>query len=230
MLRGGLLGRLISAVQTDPAALLTLILIEVPALLLALILHEMSHGYVALWCGDGTAKMMGRLSLKPSHHLDPIGTLCMVMVGFGWAKPVPVNPRNFRNRVRDDFFVSIAGVTMNFLLFLLSSFLMVAMLKAAGGRVPRGVLYYVYDFFVTFASINLSLAIFNLIPFPPLDGFHIVNDILLKGQLTLNRDTMRVCQIIFLVLCYSTNLISRLMSVVGVAVWNAVFSFYAQIL
>ena len=224
MLSGGMLSRWVSAFRSDPMQLLISLLIEVPALLLALILHEISHGYVALWCGDGTARMMGRLSLRPSHHLDPIGSLCMVLFGFGWAKPVPINPRNFRHYVRDDFFVSIAGITMNFLLFLVSSFLMVAVWPASGFMV------YIYRFFNTFASINLSLALFNLIPFPPLDGFHILNDILLKGRLRLNRETFIAFQVAFLALCYFTNIVTDLLSTVAGSIWTAVIRFYLTIL
>ncbi len=224
MLSGGMLSRWVSAFQSDPMSLITSLIIEIPALLLALILHEISHGYVALWCGDGTAQMMGRLSLRPSHHLDPIGSLCMVMFGFGWAKPVPINPRNFRHYVRDDFFVSIAGITMNFLLFLVSSFFMVALLKA------QGFLTYILRFFSVFASINLSLAIFNLIPFPPLDGYHIVNDILLKGRLRLNGQILMACQILFLGLCYATNIISNLISSVAGTIWSSVVGAYIKLL
>ena len=81
-----MLSNWISAFQNDPKSMFISLIIEIPALLMALILHEISHGYMALWCGDGTAKMMGRLSLRPSHHLDPIGSLCMVLLGFGWAR------------------------------------------------------------------------------------------------------------------------------------------------
>ena len=224
MLRGGMLSRWVSAFQSDPKSLFISLIIEIPALLFALILHEISHGYVALWCGDGTAKMMGRLSLRPSHHLDPIGSLCMVLFGFGWAKPVPINPRNFRHYVRDDFFVSIAGITMNFFLFLISSFLMVSLLKT------QGFLTYVFRFFSVFASINLSLAIFNLIPFPPLDGYHIINDTILRGRLHLNGQTLLLCQIGFLALCYATNIISNLISFVAGTIWNNIISFYINIL
>ena len=225
MLSGGMLARWISAFRSDPASMFISLLIEVPALLLALILHEISHGYVALWCGDGTAKMMGRLDLRPSHHLDPIGSLCMVLFGFGWAKPVPVNPRNFRHYVRDDFLVSIAGITMNFLLFLVSSFLMVLLVQT-----QNGFMTYVIRFFNVFASINLSLAVFNLIPFPPLDGYHIVNDILLKGRLQLNAQTFRICQIVFLVLCYTTNIVTNILGTVTGAVWKSVVTFYWNLL
>ena len=101
--------------RTDPLGFFTFMLYRAPAVLIALTLHEISHGYVAYLCGDRTAKDMGRLSLNPFKHLSLIGTIMMFTVGMGWAKPVPVNPYNYRHGRRDDFFVSIAGVTMNFL-------------------------------------------------------------------------------------------------------------------
>ena len=241
----------IRAFQNDPKSLFISLLIEIPALLLALILHEISHGYMALWCGDGTAKMMGRLSLRPSHHLDPIGSLCMVLLGFGWAKPVPVNPRNYRNYVRDDFLVSIAGIAMNFLLFLISSVILTILTRinlTASQYTPYFLsceysgfyeiytytgtsdisqlfryewLLYIQHFFAYFSLLNLGLALFN---FPPLDGFHIFNDILLKGKLQLTPQMFRVCQIALLVLCYSTNIIGDLLYRAETGIQNGLMS------
>ena len=99
---------------TDPLGFALYLLYFAVSVLLTLILHEIAHGYVAYRCGDPTAKMLGRLSLDPRKHLDPIGTLCLVFLGFGWAKPVPVNPRNFKgNYRRDDFLVSVAAIYSN---------------------------------------------------------------------------------------------------------------------
>ena len=119
-----LLSNLISQLRSDPVAALASMLISIPAILIALTLHEIAHGYVAKRCGDPTAEMLGRLSLNPLHHLDPIGTLCMLIFGFGWAKPVPINPRNFKNYRRDDLLVSLAGITVNLLLFFFATLLM----------------------------------------------------------------------------------------------------------
>ena len=104
---------------------LLFMLYRAPAVLLALTFHEVAHGYVALRCGDPTAKLMHRLSLNPIKHMDPIGTASMFLLGFGWAKPVPVNPNNFKRGRRDDLLVSLAGVTTNFILFLISTLLTV---------------------------------------------------------------------------------------------------------
>ena len=93
----------LSMLRSNPLGFLIYIVYFTVTILLSLILHEIGHAYVAWRCGDPTAKMLGRLSLDPRRHLDPIGTLSMVLIGVGWAKPVPVNPRNFKgNRVRDD--------------------------------------------------------------------------------------------------------------------------------
>ena len=119
----GILNRLQGWMQwltSDPAGFILYLLYFAVSVLLTLTLHEIAHGYVAWKCGDPTAKMLGRLSLDPRRHLDPLGTLCLIFLGFGWAKPVPVNPRNFQNYRRDDFLVSIAGITVNLTLFLLS--------------------------------------------------------------------------------------------------------------
>lgn len=178
------------------------------AILISLILHECAHGYVAYRCGDPTAKMLGRLSLNPARHLDPVGTLCMVVFGIGWAKPVPVNPRNFRDFRRDDFLVSIAGILMNLTLFLLSTALLVGMFPHVNSDPMRAV----YNFVYMLSSINLSLAIFNLLPIPPLDGYHLVNDLLLKGRMQLTRQQFQITQAVLIVVCMSgllTNLLSR---------------------
>lgn len=92
------------------------IIIRTIAVLVAIIPHEMAHGYAAYLCGDETAKNDDRLSLNPLHHLDPIGTICLIFFKFGWAKPVMINPNNFRDRKKGTFFVSIAGVLTNFIL------------------------------------------------------------------------------------------------------------------
>ena len=122
---------ILSQLQSDPVSTLIALLYRVPAVLIALTLHELAHGYVALRCGDPTAQMMGRLSFNPLRHLDPVGMAFMLLFGFGWARPVPVNPRNFKHFRRDDLLVSIAGVAMNLILFVLGFFLSYAVLAMA---------------------------------------------------------------------------------------------------
>ncbi len=245
----GILNRLQSWGQwlmSDPVGFIVYMLYFAVAVLATLILHEVAHGYVAWRCGDPTAKMLGRLSLDPRKHLDPIGTLCLVFLGFGWAKPVPVNPRNFSNYRRDDFLVSIAGVTVNLSLFIASLALAVGingllwkpdviqfygakeMLSGVGYSVLLGGyggqytelmripwLQHVQRFLLLFSSLNVSVAVFNLLPIPPLDGYHVFNDLLLKGRFNLNQQTFQIAQVILLVLCFSGVLTGILTTITG---------------
>ena len=119
---------------TDPVHTLIFFLLAFPGRILALSVHEFAHAWVANRCGDPTAKMLGRMTINPLKHLDPLGTILMLVVGYGWAKPVPVNPRNYRNYRQDDLKVSLAGVTMNLILFILS---MVALAIVAGMAIAR---------------------------------------------------------------------------------------------
>ena len=237
---------------SDPIGFLLCIVYTAAAILPALILHECAHGYVAYRCGDPTAKMLGRLSLNPAKHLDPVGTVCMVLLGFGWAKPVPVNPRNFRNYRRDDVLVSIAGIVTNFCLFLLSCALLVLVngiiwqpevMQYNGGRLlydfAGGTLFsrqavaetaalmrapwlmYVAWFFALFASVNLSLAVFNLLPIPPLDGFHLVNNLLLRNRIFIDQKFHDIARFVLMVLCLS-GLLGKGLSFVTGAVENGI--------
>jgi Zn-dependent protease len=132
----------------------------------SVILHELAHGWVAYRMGDPTAKLLGRLSLNPVKHLDPIGTLTLFIFGFGWAKPVPVNFNRLRGPRAGMILVSAAGIVANTLLAFVAIFLSrLLVLQPAG--VPAELLYY-------FAQINIILAAFNLIPLPPLDGSKIL--------------------------------------------------------
>ena len=212
------IGAWISSLRTDPLGTLVEIVFMIVALLLSLILHELGHGFVALKCGDPTAKMMGRLSLDPRKHLDPIGAICMFFLGIGWAKPVPVNPYNFRHRDRDMILVSVAGICVNLVLFLITLFLDAITLKLIGipaeyvQRVLSGRSYFTgYGIFVEYLqvfltlmySFNISLAVFNLVPVPPLDGFRLVNQIFFKGQLSLEPRIMQMIHFGFLFVCLS---------------------------
>src|SRR5712691_9044412 len=153
----------------DPAVFVQTLVLKVPALLVAVTVHEVAHGLVAERLGDPTARLQGRITLNPLPHIAPIGALAFVLAGFGWAKPVPVNARNLRRPVRDMACVAAAGPTSNFLVAfvgLVALALVRRSLDTAFLAAPlEGMLRYVYTF-------NLGLAIFNLIPLPPLDGGH----------------------------------------------------------
>lgn len=128
-------------------------------------IHEWAHGYTAVKLGDNTPKWQGRLSLNPFAHIDYIGALCILAFGFGWAKPVGVNPRNFRNTKRDMAIVAFAGPLSNLILALVSLLLCNLVLLGSAE-----VLWYIAMILFIIAEINVSLAVFNLIPIPPLDG------------------------------------------------------------
>jgi Zn-dependent protease len=141
----------------------------VPGLLLAVTVHEVAHGWVADRLGDPTARLAGRLTLNPLPHIDPLGALAFIVAGFGWARPVPVNARNLRRPVRDMAWVAAAGPLSNFVVAFVGLVLLVLTTRLVEGpflaRPVAGMLRFVYTF-------NLGLAIFNLIPLPPLDGGH----------------------------------------------------------
>lgn len=146
------------------------------ALLSALVLHEIAHGLVALWNGDNTAKVYKRLSLNPARHFDLVGLLLMLLVGFGWAKPVPVNPNNFKNRKVGAITVSIAGVTTNLILAFLAAlgFQLFSMVEITSEAMN----YFVYFLLMTarlMMSLNVSFALFNLLPLYPLDGYRLIS-------------------------------------------------------
>lgn len=243
--------------QADPVNFIIYMAYMIVVVLLSLILHECAHGWMALRCGDPTAKMLGRLSLNPAKHLDPLGTVFMFLFGFGWAKPVPVNPRNFENFRRDDFLVSIAGIVTNLTLFIVCSLAAVVVnlflwntdwlpvlntvyggadtmealvnvfasgeSGAVASYIAYGISYawlepftrypwllYVQRFLLMMADVNLTLAIFNILPIPPLDGYHILNDTLLKGRFNLNSQMFRVAQFL-LILLLVTNVLDTIL-------------------
>ncbi len=151
----------------------------IPAALLTIIFHEISHGYIAYLLGDRTAKERGRLSFNPLRHLDIVGVLCMVLFGFGWAKPVPINPYYFKNRKVGTVLVSLAGPMSNLVMATMSLLLVRVLLVFSP---ENTVLIYsqiiVAEFLFTFAFLNIGLAVFNLIPIPPLDGSKILFSLL----------------------------------------------------
>jgi len=239
---------MLTSLLQNPFETLRSLLIMLPGLVLALCLHESAHGYIAEKCGDPTARMMGRISLNPAKHFDAWGFLCMLFIGFGWAKPVPVNPNNFRDYRRDDLKVALAGITANLCLFFVSAALMMAMFTGALATLPKyetaieqynaynngetyvytvngekrvmtpegyldeealfkygaymsdevikpafgEIVAILYEMLMYSAVMNISLAVFNLIPLPPLDGYHVLNDLVLKQDLFAQRKTQRI--------------------------------------
>lgn len=152
------------------------ILIFASAILYALTIHEFCHALVADRFGDSTPRSQGRLTLNPIAHLDLIGTLCFIFASFGWGKPVPVNPDNFKNPMRDNMFVSLAGPASNFVSAF--AFGMIFQLLHRFIMSPSTLTAPIMEFLYFGITINLFLAFFNLIPLFPLDGSHILKGLL----------------------------------------------------
>jgi Zn-dependent protease len=184
----------------DPAGFLQNLVLMAPALLLAVTIHEVAHGLVADRLGDPTARRLGRLTLNPLPHIDPLGAVAFVLAGFGWAKPVPVDARHFRRPLRDMAWVAAAGPLSNFATAFVG--LVVWAILPQWLAMPfvirplTGMLYYVYQF-------NLALAIFNLIPLPPLDGGHFLPYLLPAGAWPLLRQLQQHGPLILLLLVIS---------------------------
>ncbi|MFD2446822.1 site-2 protease family protein [Bacillus sp. CGMCC 1.16607] len=141
-------------------------------LIIAFTIHEFAHAFVAYKFGDETAKRQGRLTLNPIQHLDPIGTLLIFIVGFGWARPVPVNRFFFKNPRLAGILVSVAGPISNLIMACIG-YLVWYLLLSTGVTMPS----FLPEFFQVFIELNLVLFVFNLLPIPPLDGYRIIEDL-----------------------------------------------------
>ena len=235
----------------EPLAFFDQAIYRVLAVLIGLCCHEFGHAYAAYKSGDDTAKRAGRLTLNPLHHLDPLGALLMFFAGFGWAKPVPVNPYNYKgNRVKADLRVSLAGITVNLILFAIFTYLLtlisgfmwdarsieevglsalvsyretyIAMIINGYGSeleafmvVPA--LLPLARLFGLTSLINLNLAVFNLLPIPPLDGYHVVNDLVLRGKLFLSQRAFQIEMVVVMVLAAQGVFDSIIQAVIGPA-------------
>jgi Zn-dependent protease len=152
-------------------------LLSLPAILIGISIHEYGHALAAVKLGDDTPLHQGRLTLNPLSHLDPFGFLCLLLVGFGWAKPVMINPRNFKNPKRDDIIVSIAGVTLNLVTAVIFVLIIKALVSNYRSIFNTNTGQYLLIMLYSVVQINIVLMVFNLIPLPPLDGHHILQDL-----------------------------------------------------
>lgn len=152
----------------------------IPAILIAMTFHEMAHGFVSYKLGDPTPKEEGRLSFNPFHHLDPFGTLSMLLLGFGWAKPVQIDARYYDDPKSGLMWTAVAGPLMNFLVALLCYVLAAILMKVFGiyAMFDGGFIGYFVRLCIISAQLNISLGIFNLIPIPPLDGSKVLAGLL----------------------------------------------------
>ena len=163
----------------DLTSFLQELVVVLPAVLFAITFHEVAHGWIADRLGDPTARMAGRLTLNPIAHLDPIGAIMMILVKFGWAKPVPVNPMNLRHPLRDMIWVAAAGPVAN----LVVSAASLLLYRWSGAVAVSFLADPIRELLKWSFIINLNLAAFNLIPIPPLDGSQILKGILPRRQL-----------------------------------------------
>ncbi|EMA6343331.1 site-2 protease family protein [Bacillus cytotoxicus] len=148
------------------------------AIIIALSVHEFAHAYIAYKFGDDTAKRQGRLTLSPMSHLDPIGMIAVLILGFGWARPVPVNPYNFKRPRLAGILVSIAGPISNFLLAAIGLIIWYGLLRIGVlTAIPFAVADTLGQFFEIFIVLNVVLLVFNLLPIPPLDGYRVMEDL-----------------------------------------------------
>ena len=173
-----------------------------PAIVIAMVVHEYAHARVAYALGDYTPRLQGRLTLNPAAHVDPIGLLLLFVVHFGWAKPVQINPNNFSNPRRDDILVSLAGPASNLITAFITLIIFVMLVKFQVG-LSEGALV-VLNLIVIY---NINFAIFNMLPIPPLDGSHILRN-LLPYELARGYEQLERYSFIFLIIILATPILS----------------------
>lgn len=213
---------------TNTNALLSLVL-TLPAVLIAITFHEYAHAFAADKLGDDTPRRQGRLSLNPLAHLDPIGSIMLVFAGFGWGKPVEINPRSFNRTISmsaGEAIVSIAGPLMNFILAILFSIIYFAIIKFApafGFTQIGAILLALLQITI---SINIGLGVFNLIPLPPLDGSKVLNHFLPYNAKEWFARYSQVFYIIFVVL-WITGIAGSIISPLINWVYSGITNFVA---
>lgn len=152
-------------------------LLFLPGIIIGITFHEAAHGYVSHWLGDPTPKNQGRLSINPLAHIDPIGFIALLLVGFGWGKPVMIDPRYYKNPKRDELLVSLAGVTTNLIIAIIFAVIQILLIDT-GAAYSMGASWNVLNLIIQYiVFVNLVLMCFNLLPIPPLDGFSVITQL-----------------------------------------------------
>ena len=208
------------------------LLIGIPCVIIALVFHELAHGFIAYKLGDPTAKIMGRLTLNPLKHLDIMGTLSMIFFKFGWAKPVPIDSRYFKKPRRDIALSSVAGPVSNLLLAfafvvilriiyepLMRQIYSVAMIS---GAISAQIAYYIWVFICLAIRLNITLAVFNLLPIPPLDGSRLITSFLPPKAAYWVIRNERVIYIVLLVALF-VGVLDPLLNIVTSGLMNLIY-------
>lgn len=178
-------------------------LIRIIAIILAFSLHEAAHAYASYIFGDPTARRMGRLTINPLAHIDPVGLLCLIVVGFGWGKPVPVNPRYYKDAKTGMIWTAFAGPLMNFVLAFVCVFLFMLLQKVSLSFCATNVGNFLLDVMGQTAYISVGLGIFNCIPIPPLDGSKILFSFLPEEKYFKYIENSRYAALILIGLIYT---------------------------
>lgn len=214
----------ISKYLNNTAELINLLL-TIPAVLIAITFHEFAHAFVADKLGDDTPRLQGRLTLNPIAHLDPIGSILLVFAGFGWGKPVMINPRRFTRKINmttGEALVSIAGPTMNFILAIVFSILFFTIVKVAPTFIFDQVGMIIMNLIQITIIINIGLGVFNLVPLPPLDGSKILKAVLPESAQNFLEKNEQIFYYLFLFL-WITGIASSIISPVITAVYSGIF-------
>lgn len=201
----------------------------IPAVLIAIVLHEWAHGFISYKLGDPSPKVEGRLSLNPLKHLDPVGTLCLLFFRFGWAKPVQVNPNYYKDRKMGMMWTALAGPIMNFIISFLTILIVIIILKLFPNFILTDLGYYVYNVLLVTSFLSISLGVFNLIPIPPLDGSKILFAILPEDMYFAYIKYERYGMILLVILLYS-GIFSMILSPLTTGIYNGMITLLSNLL
>ena len=213
---------------SDLSSILLEILYRVPGILVAISFHECAHAYAAYKCGDPTARNLGRMTLNPLAHFDPIGLVMLLLVRFGWAKPVPINTRNFKNPRKDELIVSLAGVAANLIIAFITLGVMYTLQICT--TIESTILDNILS---SMFFINLAFFVFNLLPIPPLDGYHVLQCIL--GRFTRTASGFRFFYFferygfVILIAVLFLNANTGFISSIVMSLWSGMTAVYSAI-